>query len=149
MRALQQYMNTLEQRGKKGRRSADEDTPRRDESVRAAKAQRRSAAEAAKSRAAAADDFDEDGGGGGGGGGGAHEEDPFYAQAAAESAAKRERKAAKKAPAVRSGPAEEMLDAQVAGETRAVGRDILKNRGLTRERNKADRCARPALQPWP
>ena len=35
MRALQQYMNTLEQRGKKGRRSADEDTPRRDESVRA------------------------------------------------------------------------------------------------------------------
>jgi len=148
MRALQQYMNTLEQRGKKGRRSADEDTPRRDESVRAAKAQRRSAAEAAKSRAAAGDDFDEDGGGGGGGGG-AHEEDPFYAQAAAESAAKRERKAAKKAPAVRSGPAEEMLDAQVAGETRAVGRDILKNRGLTRERNKADRCARPALQPWP
>ena len=58
MRALQQYMNTLEQRGKKGRRSADEDTPRRDESVRAAKAQRRSAAEAAKSRAAAGDDFD-------------------------------------------------------------------------------------------
>ena len=69
MRALQQYMNTLEQRGKKGRRSADEDTPRRDESVRAAKAQRRSAAEAAKSRAAAGDDFDEGGGGGGGGGG--------------------------------------------------------------------------------
>ena len=34
------------------------------------------------------------------------------------------------------------------GETRAVGRDILKNRGLTRERKTADRCARHALQPW-
>ena len=143
MRALQQYMNKLEQRGKKGRRSADEDTPRRDESERAAKAQRRSASEAAKSRAAADDggDFDE-GGGGGGGGGGGHEEDPFYAAAAEESAAKRERKAAKNAPAVRSGPAGEMLDAQIAGETRAVGRDILKNRGLTRERKTIDRNPR-------
>ena len=82
------------------------------------------------------------GGGGGGGGGGGHEEDSFYAQAAEDAAAKRERKLAKNAPAVRSGPAGALPDDQVAGETRAVGRDILKNRGLTRERKTIDRNPR-------
>ena len=93
MKALRQYMSTVEQRGKKGRRAADAEAqpPERTLEERSAKRAKHG------SRRAADDDGD----------GPAYEqnygaravpdEDPFYAEVVAAKAAKKQQKAAKAA----------------------------------------------------
>jgi len=72
------------------------------------------------------------------------EEDPFYSEVVAAKAAKKQKKAAKAADddAAAWAARGASLDAAADGEKREVGRQIEKNRGLTRERKKIDRNAR-------
>ena len=148
MRALRQYMNSIEQRGganpgQKKHRSADDDAPSRRREERAEKHAQRAAREYGGDG-----DGDGDGDGGGGGGGKKRgrrapppEEDPFYTEMAAAAQQKKHdkvgrRTAAKEAAAeaIRSRPADEAAP----GSKREINRAIEKNRGLTRERKKID-----------
>ena len=141
MRALRQYMNSIEQRGGQNsddrgrkRRSADEDAPKRSLDARADKLARREAARAAR---AVRDDDDE--GGGGKRGAPPPEEDPLYVQAAAASKQRKADRAARKAAADAQAAATAVGgDIAADDEAREIGRDIEKNRGLTRQRKKID-----------
>ena len=143
MRALKQYMNSIEQRGggaggRKGaagkKRGADDDAPQRTREERTAKMAKRSAAMAS----AAGDDDD---GGGGFGGRAVPEEDSFYREMEAQQRQRKEGKAERRRQAEeeereerRRAPTDSVAD----GEAREAGRQIEKNRGLTRERKKID-----------
>ena len=155
MRALKQYMNSIEQKSgaNKGRKKgADDDAPQRNREDRAQKHAMRQARE--RDEAEDAGGGDEYGGGddyGGGNGAGKRrgskrpapmpEEDPYYAEVAAQQKqrkqSKAERRAAEEAEAIearRSAP----TDTAEEGEARKAGRQIEKNRGLTRQRKKED-----------
>lgn len=149
LRALRQYMNSIEQRGganaggKKRGKSADDDAPQRTREDRAAKHEGRAAAKAAK--AAHDDDGDDEPVMNGGGkrrrAAPPPEEDEFYTAAKAAAAQKKvqkvERRAAAAAAAaedIRSAP----VDESAPGSQREINRAIEKNRGLTRQRKKID-----------
>ena len=101
---------------------------------------------------------DDDGGdgdfGGGGGGGGRGEEDPLYAALAQAAAHKRERRAERLAAArdatrdFLQGREDRQLEGAGGGEgeggsaRRAVSREIMKNRGLTKYRSREERNPR-------
>jgi U3 small nucleolar RNA-associated protein 3 len=150
MRALRQYMNSIEQRGganqkgEKRKRGADDDAPVRTREDRAARhAARAGAAEAEASSWGGGDDDDYDYGGGGGKRAAAiPEEDPFYAEMAAQQkqrkASRSERRAAADQETVEARRAAPAGDVAGDGEAREAGRQIEKNRGLTRERKKID-----------
>ena len=150
-KALKQYLNSIEQRagGKKGRRSADDDVPRVGADEKAARHEARAAARQRKAAAAADDDDDY----GGGGGGAPPEEDPFYAQVRDATAGKKQRRTDRASAAAAAAADEEASAAAAArasrpkdsaepGEKREAGRQIERNRGLTRERKKIDRNPR-------
>ena len=137
LRALRQYMNSIEQRGgqngSKKRRSDDQDAPKRTMDERSGRLAKREAAmdDEGNHRGAAEEGI---------------AEDPFYADVAAQQA---ERKAAKikhradaaaqaKAEVAETARAALSSDQAATGEAREVGRAISKNRGLTRERKKID-----------
>ncbi|KAL1530936.1 hypothetical protein AB1Y20_001827 [Prymnesium parvum] len=130
-KALRQYLRAVEARGKggKARHAADVQPPARRAEERQAKVRRRG------------EEAEASGGEGGEGGGGeAVAEDPFYEEAVARKARRKGSRAAEAAAAEaaaweRRG---EAVDAAAAGEKRGVGRQIEKNRGLTRERKKAE-----------
>lgn len=133
MAALRQYMKTVEQRGKKGGRkgSADEQPPTRT-------LEERSAKQAKYNRTKASDENDNDDD--------MHsvrdipEEDPFYKEVASAKMARRKEKAARAAEKEAGEWAERKasLDVVADSEKREIGRQIAKNRGLTRERKKID-----------
>jgi len=145
MRALRQYMNSIEQRGgqngKKKKRGGDEDAPERSLDGRSTKLAQKEAARAAKAARDAEDD-DEGGGGGKKRRRGAAEEvpdeDPYYAAIAEAGEQRKAAKAQRKVDATAEALARSSADMIADGESRAIGRDIEKNRGLTRQRKKAD-----------
>ena len=159
MRALKQYMNSIEQRGgaNKGRSKrggADDDAPQRTREDRSEKLAKRQARQQERDDEAAGGGDDDDynaylssmDGGGGGKRGGKRaapvpDEDPFYAEMAAQQRQKKQSKADRRAAeaeemreAIRSAP----VDMADDGEARKAGRQIEKNRGLTRQRKKED-----------
>ena len=152
MRALKQYMNSIEQRGGQNeggrkRKSADEDAPRRTLESRSEKVSKREAAAAA----AAAAQGEEAGGGGGRRGGkkqpAALEEDPFYVEAAAAQQSRKQARAEKRERDLteRTAARGEAMAANTIeddAEQRKATQKMIKNRGLTRQRKKEDKNPR-------
>jgi U3 small nucleolar RNA-associated protein 3 len=155
VRALKQYMNSLEQRGgqnaRKPGRSAEEDAPSRTLEGRSEKRAEKEAKRAAKAALQDEDEgADEDGYDNSGAAGRKRRRssldelpavDPYYKEVAEQSqnkkAAKAVRRVAEAAEAAAAFASTELAEA-APDEARKVGRDIEKNRGLTRQRKKID-----------
>lgn len=157
--ALRQYMASLEQRGKKSRaaQNGDAATPAQTREMREERRRERRMATARKRGEAGNDSAGESDGGGDGGVERAERQEYVhepanedYVRAAAAGSAKRQRKAADAEARAATAGAElnavrrevQADDTAGAAEKRKADRQILKNRGLTRERKKIDRNPR-------
>jgi len=137
-------MSAIEQRSKKRAKKAggDESAPAMSAEAKAERREQRKLAAMAKRAREGDDDGDNDGDGGNV----SLQDDPLYVAAEQKAQQKKQRRASASA-ALSSAEAEERrqlaaAEAGVEGEKREAGRQIMKNRGLTRERKKIDRNPR-------
>ena len=147
-KALEQYMNSIERRTKKARAAdAERMLERAPLHERAAlRQQREVAAERKRARRREQEEREEDAAAAEADPLPEREEDPYYAELEQLAAKKKARKLAKSEAAAAATAAErrELAAGEEAGEgeKREAGRQITKNRGLTRERKKIDRNPR-------